>query len=253
MAIFTRNQRRWESKPISEEQAKSYARELGLRDIDPVVAHDGYLINLAAKDDTTLARSKKALLDELHRAEVLGLAAVVAHPGSHVGRGVAAGIQHFVKNLDRCLEQSGGDDGVTIAIENTAGQGTNLGSELGEIRDIIAASKYPKRLAVCIDTCHTFAAGYDISSEDAYEETIELIDERLGIDRVVVWHLNDSRFPLGSRRDRHADIGEGHLGLEPFRLIVNDPRWAGLAGILETPGGPDNWGKQLETLRAMRI
>ena len=169
-----------------------------------------------------------------------------------MGRGVSAGIRHFVKNLDHCLEKTGGERGMTIALENTAGQGTNLGSDLGELRDIIAMSEYPGRLAVCLDTCHAFAAGYDIRTQETYEDTVELLDEVVGIDRVVAWHLNDAVQPLGSKRDRHADIGTGQLGLEPFRLIVNDPRWSGLPGILETPGGPEQWEKDLKVLKAMR-
>jgi deoxyribonuclease-4 len=182
----------------------------------------------------------------------LEIPVLVMHPGSHLGLGLSAGIAAFVQNLDRCIDDAAPEGGVNIALENTAGQGTNLGWELSQLRDMIAASNHGARLGICLDTCHAFAAGYELRGPESYQRFIEELDRVVGTDRVKGLHLNDSKTPLGSRRDRHAELGTGHLGLEPFRAIVNDPLWAGLAGCLETPGGPQKWKIELEVLKSMR-
>lgn len=252
MQVFTRNQNRWTSPPITPTAAARYAAELERTGVRPVLAHDSYLINLAATAEETAERSVAAFVDELERAGLLAIPYLVMHPGSHLGAGVEAGLARFTDQLDRCLDQAGPDNRVMVLLETTAGQGTNLGSELSQLRDIIGRSRHPQRLGVCADTCHLLAAGYDLSSREGYERTVEEIAAMVGLDRLRAWHLNDSKKGLGSRVDRHADLGEGELGLPPFRWLVTDPRFAELPGVLETPAGPEGWAEQLVTLKAMR-
>jgi len=252
MQVFTRNQNRWTSKAIAQREAERYRAELVRVGVGPVLAHDSYLINLAGEDPEKLARSVAAFGDELARAQLLGIPYLVAHPGSHLGAGVAAGLERFAANLDRCLEDAGPENEVVVLLETTAGQGSNLGFEFGQLRDIISLSKRDDRLGVCVDTCHVFAAGYDLRDRDGYEAMVAEMEATLGLDRIRAWHLNDSKRELGSRVDRHADIGAGHLGSEPFRMLMNDPRWAGVPGCLETPGGPEAWKIQIAQLGAMR-
>jgi len=250
--LFTRNQNRWSSKPIAGAQVERYRAELMRTGVGPVLAHDSYLINLATDDPEKLARSTVAFGDEILRADLLGIPYLVAHPGSHLGDGVATGLRRFARNLDVCLEAAGPSSRVEILLETTAGQGSNLGFEFEQLRDILGLSSHADRLGVCVDTCHIFAAGYDIRTLEAYEATVARLSETVGLDRVRAWHLNDSKRELGSRVDRHADLGEGQIGLDAFRHLVRDPRWAGLPGCLETPGGPDAWRVELQTLRQMR-
>ncbi len=251
-ALFTRNQRRWESPPITEQQATRYRGELARTGAGPVVAHDSYLINLAAPVTERAARSRRAFLDELARAQLLGIPALVTHPGAHLGAGVEAGLQTFAANLDRCLDEAGADNAVAVLLENTAGMGTGLGWEWSQLRDLLGATRHPGRVGICVDSCHAFAAGYDLRTREAYEATVAQLVAVVGLEAVGAWHLNDSRRELGSRVDRHADLGEGELGLDPFVWLVQDPRWSGLPGILETPGGPERWAEDLARLKAAR-
>ena len=250
--IFTRNQNRWSSKPIADAQAAGFCADIERTGIGPVMAHDSYLINLAGDDPDKLAKSMDAFGDEILRADSLQLPFLVAHPGSHLGAGVDAGLRRFAHNLDSCLERAGTDSQVTVLLETTAGQGSNLGFEFEQLRDIIGLSTHPDRLGVCVDTCHVFAAGYDVRTRESYEATISKLADTVGLDRIRAWHLNDSKRELGSRVDRHADLGEGQIGLDTFRWLVRDPRWAGVPGCLETPGGPDRWKIELQTLKKMR-
>ncbi len=250
LQLFTRGQRRWVSPPLADSEADRFGAEMDRLDLGPALSHASYLINLAGGDPARTARSADALVDELARAARLAIPFLVIHPGSHLGAGPAAGIARAAAILDRCLEEAVGTDGVTVLLENTAGQGTSIGHRLEHLRDVIGAASYPSRLGVCLDTCHLFAAGHDLRTREAYEGTLALVDGVLGLGAVRAWHLNDSQRPLGSRVDRHADVGEGHLGLDPFRFLVDDPRWTPLPGILETPAGPEGWARQLRTLRA---
>jgi len=252
MQVFTRNQNRWTSPPIKPETAERYQSELGRTGVHPVLAHDSYLINLAATDEDKARLSVDAFVDELARAGLLAIPFLVAHPGSHLGAGVEAGLALFTERLDRCLDLAGADNRVVVLLETTAGQGTNLGFELSHLRDIIGRSRHPDRLGVCADTCHLLASGYDLTTREGYEDTVEQIAKVVGLKELCAWHLNDSKKGLGSRVDRHADLGEGELGLEPFRWLVNDPRWADLPGCLETPAGPEGWAEQLALLKGMR-
>jgi deoxyribonuclease IV len=252
MQVFTRNQRRWESPAIRAEVAEHYRSELSLGPAGPVLAHDSYLINLAADDPEKRRRSRGAFGDEIRRADRLDIPFLVAHPGSHLGAGVAEGIRRFTRELDRCLDEAGPESGVTVLLENTAGQGTNLGSDLGELRDIIGSSRHGQRLGVCVDSCHAFAAGHDLRSDAGYEATMEALDRAVGFARVRAWHLNDSVGELGCRRDRHADLGEGEIGMAAFERLVRDPRWADRPGCLETPGGPGTWAADIARLARAR-
>ncbi len=252
MQVFTRNQNRWASPPIAPATVERYRQELARSGVGPVLAHDSYLVNLAATDPDKARLSVEAFVDELERADLLGIPFLVTHPGAHLGAGVEAGLARFTRQLDHCLDLRGPASRVTVLLETTAGQGSSLGFELAQLRDVVGASRHPDRLGVCADTCHLVAAGYDLSTRDGYERTVEEMAATVGLDRLRAWHLNDAKKGRGSRVDRHADLGEGVLGLEPFRWLVTDPRFRDLPGCLETPAGPDGWAAQLELLKRLR-
>jgi deoxyribonuclease-4 len=219
-------------------------------DCMPVAAHDSYLINLAAPDPTTLERSVAAFADELQRAAALGIPFLITHPGSHRGEGVEAGLERFVENMDRAITRSKTST-VMVLIENTAGQGTNLGSTFEEISFIISESQYGDGLGVCFDTSHAFAAGYDIRTRATYEDTLSKFDHIIGLEKLKFFHINDSKRPLDSRVDRHEHIGEGEIGLAGFRLLLNDPRFRQHPMVLETPKGKE-LKEDKENLRVLR-
>jgi deoxyribonuclease-4 len=203
-----------------------------------VAAHDSYLINLAAPDQITVEKSVTAFADELVRAAALEIPFLITHPGSHRGQGVEAGLESFVHNLDSAITLSKTST-VSVLIETTAGQGTNLGSKFEEIGLILRESRYRDRLGVCFDTSHAFAAGYDFRTPETYAETFSLFDQIIGLQRLKFFHLNDSKRLLGSRVDRHEHIGKGEIGLNGFRLLLNDPRFQNHPMVLETPKGKD--------------
>ncbi len=240
LQIFTRNQRQWNAAPLTAEEIASFAEAWEAADKMPVASHASYLINLGSSKEEQARKSVAAFVDELQRCSALGIPHVVFHPGSHGGAGVAAGLANVAANLDRVLEQ-GGDAcaPVTILLETTAGQGTGLGYRFEELAEILEASTYPDRLGICVDTCHIFAAGYDIRTPETYAATFSEFDRRIGIDRIRFFHLNDSKKELGSRVDRHEHIGKGHIGTAGFRELLNDPRFSGLPMTLETPKGKD--------------
>lgn len=245
--VFTRNQRQWNPKPLDPTDAAAFKREGKKAGFLPAsVSHASYLINLCATDSTNLARSRKAFVDEIDRCAALNIRFLCVHPGSHLGAGEDAGLAEIAANVRAALAAT---ERVTVLLENTAGQGTNLGWRLEHLRDLVRAIG-GRRVAVCLDTCHLFAAGYDLKG--AYDDTMEEIDRVLGLRRIKALHLNDSQHPCGSRKDRHAHIGEGEIGAAAFRRLVNDPRLAGRPALLETPGGPDGYRKNLHRLRKMR-
>lgn len=237
LQIFTRNQRQWKPKPVTEDEQKLFAEAWKNSPSMPVASHASYLVNLASGKADLVQKSIAAFADELKRCELLHIPMVVMHPGSHGGDGIETGLERFITNLDLALERA--DNQVTVLLETTAGQGTGLGSRFEELATIIQGSKYPDKLGVCIDTCHIFAAGYDIRDPDKYKATMEEFDELVGIERIGLFHLNDSKKGLGSRVDRHEHIGEGKIGLEGFRNLLNDPRFADHPMTLETPKGKD--------------
>ena len=219
--------------------------------IQATVSHDSYLINLGSHDPVTLQKSLDAFADEIERCEQLGIPFLVFHPGSHVGAGEAAGLQRIVDSLNAVLGQKP-KYRTRVLLENTAGQGSNLGYRFEQLGEILAKTENPKRLGVCLDTCHLFASGYDLRTRSTYEATFREFDAIVGLGRVKVFHLNDSKKSLGSRVDRHENIGKGELGLEPFRFLLNDPRFAGLPMLLETPGGDEAYRIDLTTLRSLK-
>jgi len=252
LQIYTKNQRQWRSPALSEEAVNRFQESRLENGPIPIAVHDAYLINLASRDAATLRLSVSAFADELRRASRLCIPFLVAHPGSHLGSGKTAGIKRFVKHLDRAITLAEKPD-VTVLLETTAGQGTNLGSSFEEIADMIGSSEFGGLLGVCFDTCHVFAAGYDIRTPETYSATLESFDRSVGLDRIRFFHLNDSKLDLGSRVDRHEHIGKGRLGVECFRLLLNDRRFENHPMVLETPKGKDlrNDIQNLEVLRSL--
>ncbi|MGZ3512206.1 MAG: deoxyribonuclease IV, partial [Candidatus Binataceae bacterium] len=218
--------------------------------IKMVVAHDSYLLNLGAPDDKLRKRSVEGLIDELERCESLAVPFLIAHPGAHVGSGEDAGITTVARSIDEAHKSCAGFK-ARVALEITAGQGSNLGYSFAQMERIFDAVKENDRLRLCFDTEHAFAAGYDLRSVEGYERTFTELDEHVGIKRVVAFHLNDSLKPFHSRVDRHQHIGKGYLGVEPFDRLLHDPRFIGIPMCLETEPGPDmkDIAEDLVTLR----
>jgi deoxyribonuclease-4 len=252
--LFTKNNNQWAGKPLTKEDVKLFRDAIERTGIRQPVAHDSYLINLASPKDELWRRSLDAFIVELQRAEELGLIGVVMHPGSYVESDEESGLKRIVKALDAAHRATPKFQTLTL-LETTAGQGTNLGAKFEHLAEIIAGVKHPDRLAVCVDSCHIFAAGYPLATREEYAATMRNFDRVIGLDRIRCFHLNDSKKPLGSRVDRHQHIGEGCLGLEPFRHIVNDPRFATMPMYLETEKGErdgrDLDAINLETLRGL--
>jgi deoxyribonuclease-4 len=248
MQIFVKNNNQWKGKPLADEDVATYKELRAKASITPVVAHDTYLINLCARDRSVLAKSRRTLKDELDRSERLGIEYLNFHPGSHVGRGERDGIERIAESINMIHDLTPGFR-VKSVLETTAGQGTAIGYRFEHLRAIIDRVVEPQRMAVCVDTCHVFAAGYDISTERGYEDTITAFDAILGLDRLVAFHVNDSKRELGSRVDRHEHIGHGRLGIAAFRFLMNDPRFTHVPKILETPKGKE----MKEDVQNMRI
>lgn len=250
--IFTKSSRQWASRPYTKEEIDQFhinRRESG---IGAVVAHDSYLLNLGSPDAALRTRSVAAFIDELERCEILGVTNLIAHPGSHVGAGEVDGIKTIAASLDEVHRACPGYR-VKVTLEITAGQGSNLGYRFEQIADIIDAVKETDRLRVCFDTEHAFAAGYDLRTRDGYERTFGEFDEKIGIKLLAAFHLNDSKKEFHSRVDRHEHIGKGFIGIEAFRMLMNDRRFWGLPMCLETPKGPDlkEDRENLELLRSL--
>lgn len=233
--IFTASPRQWRAPSIKPEMAEKFKEVVAESGLTKIVAHDSYLINLAAEPGSeVLEKSRAAFRGEIERAEALGVDFLVSHPGAHGGAGEEVGIARLIESLDIIHAQTPGMK-VRTALETTAGQGTYLGGRFEHLARIIQGVQNPERLAVCLDTCHIFAVGYDIRTPETYAETMQLFDEVIGLEWLQVIHANDSQRAFGSHADRHAHIGEGEIGLEAFRLLVNDPRLVGLPIIVETP------------------
>lgn len=233
--IFSKNERQWQAKPLDPGVVEAFHAGREAMGIDPtlLVIHDSYLINLASPKEDILAKSIPAFRDELLRGDVLGIPNLVTHPGAHTGAGVEAGIARFAQSLNEIFDAIPESRTVTL-LETTAGQGTALGRTFEEIAAIIDLVEDKSRVGVCLDTCHIFAAGYDFRTPEQYAETMARFEDTIGLRYLRVLHLNDSKHPLGSNKDRHEAIGKGEIGLDGFRQFVNDPRLAGLPGILET-------------------
>jgi deoxyribonuclease-4 len=248
--IFTKSSRQWASKPLSEEEIEKFKHNQIETGITTVIAHDSYLVNLGAPDHAMRTKSVKGFIDELHRCEVLGVPILVAHPGSHVGSGVENGIKTIAKSIDEAHAACKGFK-VKIALEITAGQGSNLGHTFEQMGQIFDAVVENERLRLCFDTEHAFAAGYDIRTPEGYENTFGELDKFVGLKRLAAFHLNDSIKDFHSRVDRHQHIGKGFIGLGAFRRLLNDPRFFGLPMCLETPKGPE-MKEDVENLATLR-
>lgn len=248
--IFTRNQRQWKARPVDPDEGAAFRQALGGSGVRRVVAHGSYLLNLASPDDSLRRKSVAALFDDMARCHALGVPFVIVHPGAHLGGGEAAGLVLVARSLDELLDRAGGLD-TRVLLEVTAGQGSCVGHRLEHLQDVLGRVGSPERVGVCLDTCHLYAAGYDIATPEGYEETAAAVVRTVGLDAVRAFHLNDAKKGLGSRLDRHASIGEGTLGIEPFRRILNDPRWAGRPMVLETPAGMEGWKKEIALLQGL--
>jgi deoxyribonuclease-4 len=236
--IFSKNQQQWRSKPLTEDEIGRFQAEQTRTGMGPLVVHDSYLINLASPNDELWEKSIAAFGDELERCHALGIPYLVTHPGAHMGTGEQAGLARVSVALNRLFAAGVGGD-VLVLIETTAGQGSSLGHRFEHLAQLIQHSEHPQRLGVCVDTCHILAAGYDIRTPEAYAATFAEFDQLVGLGRIKCFHVNDSQKGLGSHVDRHAQIGEGEVGLEAFRALVNDPHFTELPLILETPKGED--------------
>jgi deoxyribonuclease-4 len=250
MQIFTKNNNQWRAAPLKEDAVERYHRRQAETGITPVVAHASYLLNLATPDDALWRKSIEALLIELERCEVLYIPYLIIHPGSHMESGEDAGIARIAEALNVAHERLP-DAQVKIALETTAGQGTNLGYRFEQLAAMIEGTEARDRLTVCYDTCHTLAAGYDFRTPEGYAEVFKQFDEVIGLDRLTVFHFNDSKKDMGSRIDRHAHIGEGEVGLDGFRHILNDPRFQETPMLLETPKSKD-MHEDVENLARLR-
>lgn len=248
IAIFTKNQRQWKAKPLKEEEIAGFKENMRKYGIRMALSHDSYLINLGSPREDIYRKSVEAFVDEILRADQLDLPFLVFHPGSHLGEGEELGLKKIAGGIEESLSQAP-DSRVMLLLETTAGQGTNLGYTFEQLATIMDLVGDKERLGVCFDTCHAFAAGYDIRTPEAYGETFDRFDEVIGLDNLRAFHLNDSKFPLGSRKDRHEHIGQGEIGLEAFRLLVNDRRFENHPMILETPGGDVWYSANLKVLR----
>jgi len=248
--IFTRSQRQWKAKPLTAGESVAFRTALGGSGVKAVLAHASYLINLCSIVPDFLARSRQSLVEELRRCHALGIPHAVVHPGAHMGAGEKAGLAGIARSLDHVLHRTRAAAAGPL-LEVTAGQGSCLGHRFEQVAEILARVKQRGRVGVCLDTCHLFAAGYDIASERGYEQTLDQFDRVVGLRNLKAIHLNDSQRPLGSRVDRHAHIGEGFLGLATFARFLNDPRLKKVPMVVETPGPVEVWKKEIALLRGL--
>mgnify|MGYP005853620637 CR=1 FL=1 len=249
-ALFTKNQRQWNAKPLSDENIRKFKKncdELGFN-MDGIMPHDSYLINLGHPEKDKLEKSRNAFYDELHRCEQLGIRLLNFHPGSHLNKiGESDCLKKIAESVNLAL---GKISGVTAVIENTAGQGTNMGFRFEHLIEIIGQVDDKSRIGVCIDTAHAFAAGYPIHTEEGFDETFQSFGDIVGFEYLKGMHLNDSKKELGSKVDRHESLGDGLIGWTPFELIMKDNRFDDIPLILETPN-PDRWPDEISALRQM--
>ena len=250
MQVFTKNQNRWEQKPAAPEEIERWFKAQTATGISPVVSHAAYLLNLGTPDDALWEKSVNALVDELTRAEQLGILGVVLHPGAHMNSGEEAGIARIAAGLNTAHAATSGFKTLTL-LETTAGQGTALGYKFEQLKGMLDGTHAPERVGFCLDTCHIFVAGYEIRTPETYAATVADFDRLLGLERLKCFHFNDAKKPLGSRVDRHDAIGTGELGLAPFGFFLNDPRFAQTPMILETPKSED-MHEDVENLRILR-
>ena len=249
--IFTKNNNQWNARPIDSEEIEAFRGALAKRGVGHPLSHSSYLINLASPDDPLWRKSIDAMVVELRRAAQLGIPYVVLHPGASTTSSEKAGLRRVTKALNEVFRQTR-KQGAGVLLETTAGQGTCLGHAFEHLAEILDRSQSPERLGVCLDTCHVFAAGHALSDQAAYERLMDRFDDSIGLDRIKAFHLNDSKRELGSRVDRHDHIGRGHVGVEGFRLLVNDPRFHEVPMYLETPKGEEK-GRDLDRINLAKL
>jgi deoxyribonuclease-4 len=248
--LFTASPRQWRARPLSEEEIAAFAKAREETGIRTIISHDSYLINLAAPDKEVLQRSREAFLEELQRAESLNIPWVVTHMGAYLDSSEEEGLALLGESVRLLLQQTEGMQ-AGIALETTAGQGTNLGYRFEHLARIIEMAGGSARVGVCFDTCHVFVAGYDIRTPESLSSTLDAFDRVIGLDRLKVIHANDAKKPLGSRIDRHEHIGEGELGRETFRILLQEPRLMHVPVILETPEAEKMHSENLRRLKEL--
>lgn len=248
--IFTKNASQWKAARLTPQEAERFKSNLKNSEILSVVAHDSYLINLASPNPTLLKRSREAFITEMDRCRMLNISYLITHPGSHRGSGEKDGVKRIAESINHIYSKTGNKSPI-IALETTAGQGNNLGYRFEQIASVMELLDGANSIAICLDLCHIFAAGYDIRTEVGYQKVMKEFDSVIGMNRLKIIHLNDSRKECGSRIDRHEHIGKGCIGLEGFKFIMNDERFVHLPKLLETPKGPD--GKLYDKINIARL
>jgi deoxyribonuclease-4 len=250
--VFTKNASQWRARPLAPEEAAAFRRAAGEAGLQPVVSHASYLINIATTNSALRAQSIAALGDEVDRAEALGLLGVVLHPGARLSASVDEALALICDALSQVLRERPQSQ-TLILLEHTAGQGSTMGSSFEEIAAMFDGVQEASRLGVCLDTCHLLASGYDLCTEEGYRATFASFEDLVGLERLKVFHVNDSKKPCGSRVDRHEHIGKGCIGLEPFRRLLHDTRFAHLPMILETEKTESRGRVELDPLDEMNL
>ncbi len=251
LQIFNKSNNQWAAREFTAEDLELWFEAWQKSSLDVACAHNSYLINLASPDPALHEKSYRSFKEEVERCQVLLVPNLVFHPGSHVGTGADAGMSRISTSINRLFDEIDADTEVTLCLETTAGTGSNLGATFEELAQIIDGVDRDERMGVCLDTCHIFAAGYAITSADEYAATMRRFGDTVGIERLRVIHVNDSKMPFGSHRDRHDNIGKGLIGLQTFRHFVNDSRLSRVPMVLETPKGKD-LTEDVEGLRTLR-
>ena len=250
--MFNKSNSQWHAKALAKKEIDQYFKAIDDTGVTVSTSHTCYLINMASPDEELATKSYNALKIEMERCHLLKIPNLVMHPGAHVGTGEEAGIDRIATRLSKLFQELGDENSVHLLLETTAGQGSTLGYSFEQIGQMIEKVPHDHHLGVCLDTCHIHAAGYELADSAGYEETIKKFDTCIGLKRLRIIHMNDSKHPKGSRKDRHEHIGKGHIGLEAFRHIVNDKRLAKVPLILETNKDEETLAEDIENLRVLR-
>jgi deoxyribonuclease-4 len=251
--IFTKNQTQWKEKSYTRDEVQKFQNKLNESSIrkETIASHDSYLINLCADNHDNLEKSRQSFLEEINRCTVLGIPYIIFHPGSHLGKGEAWGLDTIAESVQWLIDQSK-ESQVRLLLETTAGQGTNLGYTFEQLQFILSEINSDRRMGVCVDTCHIYAAGYDIRDEKNYHKTMNQLEKIIGLEKIKAFHLNDSKKELGTRVDRHERIGKGIIGQKAFEFFINDRRFTDTPGFLEVPGGDPAFTDDIRLLKKLR-